>query len=135
MRRVPKIVHVFKFLVLGIIFCAAIGFAIQHLWNWLMPAIFALPLITFWQALGLFLLGKLLLGWHGGGAPWKEKARQKWRNKMKERMENMTEEQREEMRERFRKCGGMDRWDRWDKWDPCKPKPKAEDDTQSENKL
>lgn len=31
------------------------------LWNWLMPDIFNLPQITFWQALGLNLLSSFLL--------------------------------------------------------------------------
>ena len=31
------------------------------LWNWLMPTIFDLPYITFWQALGLTLLARVLL--------------------------------------------------------------------------
>ena len=30
------------------------------LWNWLMPIIFGLPTITFWQALGLNLLTGIL---------------------------------------------------------------------------
>lgn len=111
MRRVPKIVHVLKFILLCFIFCCAIGFAVQYLWNWLVPELFKGPVISFWQALGLFVLGKLLLGWHGGGGAWKERAKEKWRMKMRERMENMTDEQREELRERFRRCG-MDRWNR-----------------------
>ena len=38
------------------------GFVIMGLWNWLMPTIFGLGMITFWQALGLLILGRLLLG-------------------------------------------------------------------------
>jgi hypothetical protein len=30
------------------------------LWNWLMPNIFGLPEITFWQAIGLNLLSTIL---------------------------------------------------------------------------
>ncbi|MEI7558227.1 MAG: hypothetical protein WCJ45_05450 [bacterium] len=33
-----------------------IGYPMMLLWNWLMPTIFGLPIITFWQALGLYLL-------------------------------------------------------------------------------
>ncbi|WP_298900287.1 hypothetical protein [uncultured Psychroserpens sp.] len=43
------------------------GFVIMWLWNWLMPLIFGLPLLTYWQAVGLFILLKLLLGGCGGG--------------------------------------------------------------------
>jgi hypothetical protein len=38
------------------------------LWNWLMPALFKLPSVTFWQGFGLLMLGRLLFGgWGGGG--------------------------------------------------------------------
>lgn len=30
------------------------------LWNWLMPEIFGLPALTFWQALGVNLLANML---------------------------------------------------------------------------
>jgi hypothetical protein len=32
------------------------------LWNWLVPAIFSGPAVTFWQALGLLVLAKILFG-------------------------------------------------------------------------
>jgi hypothetical protein len=38
------------------------------LWNWLMPAIFGLPFITIYQALGLLVLSKILFsGFHHRG--------------------------------------------------------------------
>jgi hypothetical protein len=36
--------------------------AVQALWNWLMPGIFGLRAITYWEAWGLFLLAHLLFG-------------------------------------------------------------------------
>jgi len=58
-----------KMVVMGIggfflfVFLAFIlGFFIMILWNWLMPIIFGLPEITYWQAWGLFLFTKLLFG-------------------------------------------------------------------------
>ena len=41
---------------------AGISAVVMALWNWLMPAIFGLGVISFWQALGIFLLSKLLFG-------------------------------------------------------------------------
>ena len=38
------------------------GFVIMWLWNWLMPEIFGLTTLTYWQAVGLFILFKILLG-------------------------------------------------------------------------
>jgi hypothetical protein len=45
------------------------GAVIMLLWNWLMPFLFHLTEITFWQAVGLALLARLLFGashhrWH-----------------------------------------------------------------------
>ena len=37
-----------------------LGFVVMWLWNWLMPAIFGLTKITFWQAWGLVLLSHIL---------------------------------------------------------------------------
>jgi len=70
------------------------GFVIMQLWNWLMPAIFGLHRITFWQGLGLLVLGKILFGGfhrHHGG-------RGHWRHHMNERWEQMSPEERERFR-------------------------------------
>ena len=40
----------------------AFGWLVMLLWNWLMPAIFGLGAITYWQGFGLALLSKLLFG-------------------------------------------------------------------------
>ena len=44
------------------------GFVIMWLWNWLMPELFGLPLLTYWQAVGLFILLKILIGGCGGSS-------------------------------------------------------------------
>lgn len=79
-----------------VVAATVLGFIVRGLWNVLMPPIFGWRLITFWQALGLLLLCKILFGGfhrHGGGG------RNQWRKRMKERWEHMTPEE----RERFRK--------------------------------
>ncbi|WP_128755326.1 hypothetical protein [Aquimarina sediminis] len=43
------------------------GYVIMWLWNWLMPEIFGLTTLTYWQAVGLFILLKILIGGCGGG--------------------------------------------------------------------
>lgn len=64
-----KIKRIIGFTFIGIIFtlffALIFGFFVQLLWNWLMPAIFGLGLITFWQAFGLIILAKLLFGGFG----------------------------------------------------------------------
>jgi len=42
---------------------ALFSFATMFLWNWIVPDLFGLRSITFWQALGLLLLCRLLFGW------------------------------------------------------------------------
>ncbi len=53
---------------LGFLAMAA-GFSaiVMLLWNWLIPAIFGLITINFWQALGLLLLIRILFGGFGHG--------------------------------------------------------------------
>ena len=58
-RRVMMIV---KILVFAIILIAGFGSAVWQLWNHLMPQIFNLPAIGYWQALGLLALSWLLFG-------------------------------------------------------------------------
>lgn len=44
----------------GLLVTLLLGWPLMLLWNWLMPTIFDLPIITFWQAVGLnFLTGIL----------------------------------------------------------------------------
>jgi hypothetical protein len=47
---------------------AGFGSAVWQLWNMLMPHLFGLPSIGFWQAVGLMALSWLLFGgWRGAG--------------------------------------------------------------------
>lgn len=46
---------------------ALLGGLIMWLWNWLMPQVFGLPMLTFWQSVGLLALCRLLVGNIGFG--------------------------------------------------------------------
>ena len=72
------------------------GEVVMHLWNWNLPALFGWRQITFWQALGLFALCRILFGGFGlgGGA---HRSNSKWR--MGERCKPMTPEERERIRQ------------------------------------
>ena len=57
---------------IGIIVIAFLfGYVVMALWNWLMPALFGLKTITFWQAFVMIILAKILFGrmGPGGGGP------------------------------------------------------------------
>ena len=73
----------------------AFGFITMYLWNWLMPLLFHLPEITFWQTIGLLILSRLLLGGFKG----RRHDHGHCRRHMHEKWENMTPEQREQFRE------------------------------------
>ena len=65
-REVPKPLKIMVYTVLGIIgaivFGLLFGIIVRELWNWLMPMIFGLPAITFWQGVGIVILAKILFG-------------------------------------------------------------------------
>lgn len=99
-----KVARVLKIVIMVIIVTTALGFIVMRLWNWLMPGLFALHPVTFWQALGLLVLGKILFGGfrghHRGGIG--------WRRRMRERWEHMSPEEREKFRAGMRgRCGSF----------------------------
>jgi hypothetical protein len=48
------------------VFALLFGYVIMLLWNWLMPMLFGLKAITYWQGFGLVILAKILFGNFGG---------------------------------------------------------------------
>jgi hypothetical protein len=94
---------VVKVAIILIIVIAGFGQGVYHLWNWLMPTLFRLPAITFWQSVGLLSLSWLLFGgwrgFHGRGGGHRGGP---WRRRMFERWEQMTPEERDKFREGMR---------------------------------
>jgi Ca2+/H+ antiporter, TMEM165/GDT1 family len=97
----------FVFLMCALVFAA--GAAVMLLWNALIPNIFGVNSITYWQALGLLILARLLTGGfhfgkrHGGGGPpfARPGFREKWTN--------MSDEERQKMKAMWReRCGKRD---------------------------
>ncbi len=80
-----------KIAVIGVMAVAVFGFVVMTLWNWLAPALFGLHEITFWQALGLLILSKILFGLRGGPGHGAD-----WRRRMQDRWQKMTPEEREQ---------------------------------------
>lgn len=89
-------------------FLALISFVVMALWNNLLPEILHVGTISFWQAMGIFILCKLLFGFGrgrgmGGRAPW-------MRHRMHERFKNMSSEEKEafkaKMKSRMGNFGG-----------------------------
>jgi len=58
-RRARKLLVL---LPIGILAITIFGLGVMSLWNWLVPALFGGKLITFWQALGMLVLSRILVG-------------------------------------------------------------------------
>jgi uncharacterized membrane protein len=70
------------------------GQIVRLLWNWLLPPLFGWHTISFWQALGLLVLCRVLFG----GLGLRGSAGSNMRRRMAERWERMTPEERERFR-------------------------------------
>lgn len=94
--------HGVKIALLVALAIAVVSFVVMSLWNWLMPALFGWQLISFWQALGLLVLSKILFGGFRGRPGYG----MHWRRRMAERWEQMSPEEREKFRKGMRgRCG------------------------------
>jgi hypothetical protein len=93
--RVRKVIG---FAVLGSLIAGALGLLVMGLWNALLPPLFGLKTLHFWQALGLLLLSRILFGGihHRRGPGFHH------RQRMIQRWERMTPEERERFRQGFR---------------------------------
>lgn len=91
-----------RYFVIGIFGLAALTLLLFLLWNWLVPAIFNGPVITFWQAVGILILSKILFSGFGrprshySGYPHSE-----WRKRFEEKMKNMSDEEKERFKAKF----------------------------------
>lgn len=88
-RTLPqKILLGIGFAVLGLGLLAFGGWVIMLLWNWLMPEIFGLPVIGYWQTIGLFILSKIFFSCGGSSSKsgkWEDRKR---KNYLKHSLQN-----------------------------------------------
>jgi hypothetical protein len=91
-----------KIALLVVVAIGALGAVVMGLWNALLPELFGWREIGFWQAVGLLVLSKILLGgWRGGPGHHGH-----WRARMMERWDQMSDEERAKFREGMRgRCG------------------------------
>ena len=93
--------------VMILIFCTAFvvvfSFIVMSLWNAILPAVLGVKIISFWQAMGILVLSKILFGGFGGGG-WrhkKEHLRNHWKQRMQEKWSSMTPEQRQRLKDKW----------------------------------
>src|SRR5437867_12081315 len=99
-----RFLRVLKFVVIAALIIAVLSFVVMRLWNWLTPALFGWHVITFWQALGILILSKILLvGFRG-----RPGTHMYWRRGMMVRWADLTAEEREEVSKSTRgRCGPL----------------------------
>jgi Ca2+/H+ antiporter, TMEM165/GDT1 family len=89
------------FAICGLAIGALLGWVVMSLWNCILVPVLAVKLITFWQALGILLLSKILFG----GFHKSFNGRRQWKENMKEKWQGMNDEEREKFKQEFRnKC-------------------------------
>ena len=102
--RLRRVIWIAPLAILGILLFVFIGGEIvMRLWNWLLPALFGWRQITFWQAVGLLALCRILFG----GVAGRGFHRSNFRRRMAERCANMPLEEREQFRQRMRARWGF----------------------------
>jgi hypothetical protein len=98
-----------------VLFTFIVGEIVRRLWNWLLPTLFGLPAITFWQALGLLVLARILFGGFGGrgggrgdkiGTRVGDKIADRIADRVGDRLEGLSPEERERFAQRLRERWG-----------------------------
>ena len=98
-----RIAKGFAIAIFAVLVTVLLGFVVRGLWNWLTPTLFGWHLITFWQAIGILLLSKILFGGFRG------RGGMNWRHRVGERWERMSPEEREKFSRAMRgRCGYRD---------------------------
>jgi hypothetical protein len=101
---IRKMILIAPLAILGILlFIAVGGVVVLLLWNWLLPPLFGWHQLTFWQAIGMLALCRILFGGFGRHSS----VRSNVRRRMEERFECLTPEERERIRQRMRARWGF----------------------------
>jgi hypothetical protein len=104
MRR--KMIFIAPLAILGMVLFTFIGGeVVKLLWNWLLPPLFGWRALTFWQALGMLALCRILFGGFGLHSSGRSNVRRRIEERMAERWEHMTPEEREKFSQMRGRCG------------------------------
>jgi uncharacterized membrane protein YdjX (TVP38/TMEM64 family) len=89
------------FLVIGAVAALLVTFVTMSLWNALMPGLFGLKVLSFWQALGLLVLSWLFFGRFRGFGH-----HHRMKHRLAERWMRMSPEERDKFRQQMHEhCG------------------------------
>ena len=91
---------------LGIGAAVLFTFVVMWLWNWLMPELFSLSVISFWQSAGLLILAKILFSGTGHGSRWHSDRRKKyWHSRFEEKWKCIPEDKKEKFARKMEEKG------------------------------
>ena len=96
------------FAVVAIAFALAVGWIVMWLWNAILPSVANVKPLTYWQAVGLLVLSRILFGGFGGSRKWEKQSRrfQNRGGRWREKWMNMSEEERQEFKAKWKeRCG------------------------------
>ena len=88
------------FIILALAATALVSFVVMSLWNNILAGVLHISVITFWQALGILVLSKILFGGFKGG--WGSHRGGHWKKEMQEKWQGMTPEEREKIKQEWR---------------------------------
>jgi hypothetical protein len=94
--KLPTPLIITFFTVIGVAVMAGIGAIVMLLWNALVPAIFGITTINFWQALGLLILARIFFGGFRHNHSFRGKDVKYSHNHLFEKWKNMSPEERKE---------------------------------------
>lgn len=101
------------FILIGIAAVALFGFVVMGLWNAVLVPLLHVGFISFWQALGIFILAKLLFGGFPQGRRRHDDGGHLWSRMgkgMKEKWNMMTPEEKEKFKQEWKnRCGAWKR--------------------------
>ena len=91
--RFPKPLIILFFVSMAALFITVLGFVIMFLWNEILVEVTNVKTISFWQAIGLFALTRILFGGFKSGHRKKHWGKKR-RNNMRDKLMNMSPEER-----------------------------------------
>ena len=109
-----------------VLFVGVAGGVVMFLWNTIIPDVTGWKPLTFWQAVGILILFKILFGGIGQGSGRHHRRRSRWRE-MRHKWKNMNPAERKEMKEKWMNMDSEEKRAFKQKWkNYCKGKDEQE---------
>ncbi len=93
---------VLLFIVVAPLFIFGFGYIVMLLWNALLPEIIGVNTITYWQAIGILILSKILFGGFGGKGKSHHNHSNNSKHNLRQKWMNMDEDERAKFKEQWK---------------------------------